>query len=91
MLTESLTFAVTGHFAGVVLSASSFALVGTTPGKYLLGVEVRTFQGERLTFVDAMGREMRILFRGLGLSIPIVNLIAMGVAYGSLTSSGTAS
>lgn len=74
-----------------LVNAALFALFGTTPGKWMLGVMVRDSIGEKLAFKDALWREWDVLFRGMGLGIPLVSLITGGIAYGTLTSSGETS
>jgi uncharacterized RDD family membrane protein YckC len=67
-----------------VVEAASFALYGTTPGKWLLRVYVRTAAGDHLGFRRALGRAFAVYFKGYALGIPFLNLIAMAAAYARL-------
>lgn len=44
---------------------------GTTPGKWLLGLELRNRQGKKLGFLQGLRRTWGVLFTGYGLEIPI--------------------
>lgn len=46
----------------------------TTPGKWLMGIRVLSFTGDKLTVREALTREWHALFYGYGLGIPIVRL-----------------
>lgn len=74
-----------------LVNAVLFALFGTTPGKWMLGVVVYDSFGEKLTFKEALWRECDVLFRGMGLGIPLISLVTGGIAYGTLTSTGETS
>jgi uncharacterized RDD family membrane protein YckC len=50
---------------------------GTTPGKWLMGVKVRTEAGEKLSFPAAAKRWLLVFVIGRGLGIPIVSLITL--------------
>lgn len=45
-------------------------LWGTTPGKFLFGMKLRSSEGEKLSLSDAFFRTWKALFWGLGLNIP---------------------
>ena len=44
---------------------------GTTPGKWLMGVQVQKINGGKLTFQEAVRRTFGVFFWGQGLNIPI--------------------
>jgi hypothetical protein len=69
------------------------ATFGSTPGKRLLGMSVRTEAGDggRLDLGQALNRSFRVWFFGLGAGIPIVSLITMVVAHERLKKNGTTS
>jgi uncharacterized RDD family membrane protein YckC len=77
--------AMIGLFLYNFVEPVSFALYGTTVGKWFLKVYVRTVTGEHLTYGRALGRTFGIWIKGLALGIPLLNLIAMGIAFGRLT------
>lgn len=64
--------------AALILDAIVYRLIGNTPGKALLGAQVRTLDGGRLTFQQYLGRNFSMWMRGLAFGIPIANLVAMG-------------
>ncbi len=68
-----------------------FAIIGTTPGKALLGVRVRTLSGEKPGFAAYLGRQVGVYFQGFGMGIPIVILFTMGSQYNRLSRSECAS
>ena len=71
-------------FAYCFIEPLFFALFGTTPGKALLGIDVRTQSGEWLSYGQAMKRSLRVWFYGLGAG----TIVAFGTlwhAYANLT------
>ena len=58
---------------------------GTTPGKALLGLRVQDPDGGRLSFDKAFLRTLSVLFRGMGLCIPIVNIVQEYRSYEACT------
>ncbi len=48
--------------------------LGATPGKLLLGMRVLNENGQKLSYTDAFGRTLGVLFCGEGLHVPIVSL-----------------
>lgn len=56
-------------------------LFGTTPGKWILGIRVTDNEGRRLTYSEAWARTRSVLFRGMGLSIPIYSLYRLWKSY----------
>ncbi len=71
-----------GMFFPLVLIASTFFMeagllcsFGTTPGKALLGITIRTARGEILTWGAALRRSLLVWLRGLGLGYPLFAMI----------------
>ncbi len=54
---------------------------GTTPGKWLLGLELRNKQGKKLTFRQGLRRTWGVLFTGYGLEIPLFSLYCLYRGY----------
>lgn len=54
---------------------------GTTPGKAFLRTYVTKKGGGKFTYENAFERCLKVWIRGIGLGIPIVNIIALIVAY----------
>jgi len=61
---------------------------GTTPGKWIMGISVRTADGKKLSLVRALGRFLTVWFVGLGAGIPLLSLITMLMARAKLVSDG---
>jgi len=74
-----------------LVEAASLALFGTTPGKAIFRVSVRHADGSRLSFMEAWVRALKVLFRGLGLGIPLISLITQIVACTRLNNNGITS
>lgn len=54
---------------------------GTTPGKWLLGLELRTRQGRKLSYGEGLTRTWRVLAQAYGLCIPVFSLYRQYQAY----------
>jgi uncharacterized RDD family membrane protein YckC len=65
--------------------------VGTTPGKWVFGIKVRTQAGSTLGYWTALARAFLVFIKGLGLTIPLVSLITLIVSYDRLVKTGSMS
>jgi len=63
----------------------------TTFGKWCLGISVTDAKNLPLNFEKASTRSLLVLWRGLGLGIPLVSLFTLIHQYGVLTKKGTTS
>jgi uncharacterized RDD family membrane protein YckC len=54
---------------------------GTTPGKLLLKIRLQQGRRERLDIGSAFRRSFYVWFRGLGMMLPVVNILCLLVAY----------
>lgn len=54
----------------------------TTPGKAVFGIRVTQENGERLTVSQGFSRTLGVLFKGMGLSIPVYSLYTYYKSYG---------
>lgn len=61
---------------------------GTTPGKALMQVRVVREDGRPLDMATAMNRAVMVWWRGWGVGVPFVSLIALIVAFSKLMSEG---
>lgn len=61
----------------VLLEAAFVATLGTTPGKAMLGVSVRDYRGNRLSFSTAFRRALFVMVLGLGCFAPSLMLLAL--------------
>ena len=48
---------------------------GTTPGKWVLGLTVNDPEGGRLSYMDGLDRTGRVIVRGMGLGLPVVEFV----------------
>ena len=85
-----------GMFFPLVLIASTFLMeagllcsFGTTPGKALLGITVRTARGEILSWGAALRRSLLVWLRGLGLGYPLFAVILAVFCYLEVKRRGT--
>lgn len=67
-------------FVWVFVEAILLCTWGSTPGKALLHTRVRTSEGHKLTFMQALNRSFSVWWLGVGAGIPIISLITMLVA-----------
>ena len=55
--------------------------LGTTPGKWVWGIRVETYSGQKLGFWDACCRTFGVFLAGYGMCIPIANLVCSIISY----------
>ncbi len=67
-------------FVMIPLDTVLLGLTGTTPGKYLLGVQVTDARGERIGIGRAWQRAITVAWRGVGLGLPPLALLATIIA-----------
>lgn len=73
----------------IFLEPAMLSLFGTTPGKWLLGLGVTGRDGRRLTYGVALSRTWTMFCRGMGLSLPIYNLVRLWKSYRACEEWGT--
>lgn len=61
----------------ILIESVFLSTLGTTPGKALLGVVVRDYQGERLPFMLAFRRSAAVMVLGMGCFTPILTMPAL--------------
>ncbi|SMP54060.1 RDD family protein [Anoxynatronum buryatiense] len=69
----------------IQLEAFVLSILGTTPGKWLLNTRVVDIKGNRPSLTTALQRSNEAYIKGLGLEVPLVNLITRMYAYNFLT------
>ena len=57
-----------------VLEPLFLTLFGTTPGKWIMGLELRNAEGGHLALTQARNRTMTVIFGGEGFYLPIYSL-----------------
>ena len=55
--------------------------LGTTPGKAVFGISIRSETGEKLTWKEALERTWRVFGQGCGYEIPVYNLWRLWKSY----------
>ncbi|MEN1760289.1 RDD family protein [Anoxynatronum sibiricum] len=59
----------------MVIEPALLAFWGTTPGKFIFGLEIRNTDGSLLTYKQGFSRMLGVFAKGLGYGIPIYNLV----------------
>lgn len=75
------THALMGSLIQLVLEPLFLSKLGTTPGKWLLGLIVTDADGNRIRFGDAAQRYLRVWLYGSALDIPGLNLYRLYKSY----------
>jgi serine/threonine protein kinase/uncharacterized RDD family membrane protein YckC len=82
--------------AGIILmllfipaEAILLSTVGNTPAKWLFGISIRSSNGSKLTFGQAIERSFRAGMQGMGLGIPLIAFFTQWFAYRRLSSTGS--
>lgn len=87
-MTNQFLAAIVSVAICVVPIAYITGALGTTPGKFLFGVRVMNPAGRPLGFKGALRRETEVWTEGLGLGVPIVNLVMMAKSRSQLQKAG---
>ena len=74
-----------------LVEAGLLSTVGTTPGKAIWAVKIRTLRGEKLSFDTALRRSYIAALKGMALGIPIVAFFALVFAYNDIKDTGLTS
>lgn len=75
----------------ILIESIFLSRFGATPVKWVFGISVKSNNGSNLSFHEALHRSVLVWVKGLGLGIPIVQLITMNAAYKCLLKSGRTS
>ena len=78
---QSMLFPFVFVLPWIFLEAVSLHFWGTTPGKWLAGLQVRGPTREKLTAGASMLRTMRVMILGMGFGQPILREICQGLAF----------
>ena len=62
------------NFAAVPILATMLHYMGTTPGKWAMGIRLESIHGGKLSGGEALYREGKIVWHGFGLFIPILEI-----------------
>ncbi|MDX2164230.1 MAG: RDD family protein, partial [Gammaproteobacteria bacterium] len=75
----------------IIFESLLLSTFGTTLGKWLFRVSLKTADDKKLSFTLALKRTFLMYFRGLALLLPFLSIITLIYAYASLSSSGSTS
>ena len=96
LVSEEWIYEVSEIVLGIIVAATWVVIEpwflstwAATPGKALFRIRVTKFDtGQKLNYSESFLRAANVWFRGLGLAIPVVNLVTQFVAYNHLKASG---
>jgi uncharacterized RDD family membrane protein YckC len=71
-----------------LLAALPLGLTGSTLGKWLFGIRVVDADGQPIGVALALRREVRVLWQGLAMGLPVISLLTLGLAYRRLVRVG---
>ncbi len=73
----SIVGRVIGYFFSSFVEAFCLSVFGSTPGKWLMGLTIKNIDGANLTFREALLRNWKLRFEGLGLGVGIFVIICL--------------
>jgi uncharacterized RDD family membrane protein YckC len=88
-LLDPLTSGTILLLAWLPFECALISLTGSTPGKWLFGIGVRSSSGSKLLFGASLKRYISMMIQGVGLCIPIVAFFTQIYSYKQLTLKGT--
>ncbi len=65
------------------------SLFGSTPGKWLLKIQLRGVDGKKLSFGSALRRSWGVLLKGMALGFPIISFATLYSSYTNLKNTGS--
>ncbi len=74
----------------VIIESLLLSTWGTTPGKAIMGIRVRTFLGQKLNFLKALKRSAWVMVLGTGCFISLFPLVALFLSWWSVRRVGMA-
>ena len=72
---------ILGYILCVIVSALLLHTIGTTAGKWLMGIKLEDPNGGKLSFRSAITREINVVIAGFGFQIPIFRQIRLYISY----------
>lgn len=68
-------------FVWLFVETTLLSTLGTTPGKWLLGIELKNTNKKKPNFHQALKRSFWVWLKGLGVGLPFINIFALGFSY----------
>lgn len=62
------------RFAAIPILATMLHFLGTTPGKWVMGIRIESIHGGKLSGGEALYREGKVIWHGLGFFLPFVQI-----------------
>jgi uncharacterized RDD family membrane protein YckC len=75
-------------FLWIFLEPVFLVWLGTTPGKWIMRIQLSTNSSQPLTFRQALSRSFTVWWRGMGIGFPLLSALAMVWNAGSLRKHG---
>lgn len=72
---------VAALFLTMPINALFLCLFGTTPGKFAVGIFLKTPEGKNMSYQDALKREWAVFRYGMGFNLPIYSWIRLYKSY----------
>jgi hypothetical protein len=91
LLNNNIVIAMLTTLVLAPLEAIQLAVFGTTFGKALYSIEVRSKNPEPIGFATAFARSFAVYLRGMALGFPLISLFTLYVGYKTLKNKGEAS
>lgn len=76
--------AILSILLGSLVSGLILGFVGTTPGKSIFGIRVKTLKGRSIGIGNGLARDLTVFAKGLGLGIPFISLVTLILSYREL-------
>lgn len=83
-ISNEMVFGVAACLLAMLLDSAVYAICGNTLGKWLMGIRIVTQNGLALPAREYLIRNLRVLWGGYGLFIPLVSLFTMYTQYNRL-------
>ena len=84
LLDNPLFTSVLLYLVWIPVEAFYLFLIGTTPAKWLFGIQIKGKGGENLSFIQSLSRSFQVFISGEGFAIPIITLFSRISCYRSL-------
>lgn len=84
-----ITAGIISYLLWLPIEAGFLSALGTTPAKWVFGINVLSKKGMKLSYASALQRAFQVWIQGEGFGIPLVTLFTRIFAYRRLNRTGT--
>lgn len=88
---ENLLYDVVAGLMMLLIEPVLISVFGTTIGKWILGLHVTDEEGGHLCYKDSLTRTWEVFLHGMGLNLPVYQLIRLWKSYRGCSDGGTLS